>query len=159
MRRLFFLVVLLAAPVAQAQTLSDFGWLVGCWRTDAPAEGGAQFTEVWTAPPMPALLGYGYTIRAGEVRAWEQTRIEMRDGRATFVAMPNGGAPVAFTLRAEDVLVPNVAQFDNSAHDYPQTVEYRRVGDDLIATTSGANGADAFSFHYHAIACDAALTP
>ncbi|MGE0740893.1 MAG: DUF6265 family protein [Hyphomonadaceae bacterium] len=159
MRVLVLIAALAFAPQAEARTLDDLSWLVGCWQTEAPreAESGAIITEVWTAPPMPALLGFSYTLGEGEIQAWEQTRIDMVESWPVFVAMPNGGPPVRFRLRDEDT--PNAARFDNPAHDYPQTVEYRREGDRLIATISGANGADPFTFDYHRIACDAMVRP
>jgi len=155
MRVLVFVTALLLAPAARAQTLDELSWLTGCWRTEATDQG--VVTEVWVRPPLPAMLGYAYTTREGQTRSWEQTRIEMVDGWPHFVAMPNGGAPVAFRLREGDGA--NRARFDNPEHDYPQTVEYRRDGDRLIATTSQRDGSDAFSFEYRRIRCARALRP
>lgn len=154
MRMLVFLAALLLAPVARAQTLDDLAWLKGCWRTEGD---GPVVTEVWIAPPMPALLGYSYTVRDGETRGWEQTRIERTDSGIYFVAMPNGGAAVRFRLREDGE--PNLARFDNPAHDYPQTVEYRRDGAWLVATISGVNGANPLTFRYRRIRCSANLRP
>jgi len=161
MRTLLFLAALLLAPAAQAQAVADLTWLKGCWQTEAPreAESGAQITEVWIAPPGPAMFGYSYTEGEGEIQGWEQTRIEMIDGWPTFIAMPNGGPAVRFRMRENDVLTPNRVQFDNPEHDYPQTVEYHRVGNALHATISGANGANPISFHYRRIRCPANLRP
>lgn len=165
MRGLVVLVALLCAPAAQAQTLAQLSWLEGCWRTAAPtqAESGPIITEVWVAPPMPAMLGYSYTVGEGEVQGWEQTRIEMIDGWPYFMAMPNGGAPVRFRLRDtrihDGAFIDNPVYFDNPGHDYPQTVSYHRVGDLLMARISGPNDSDPIQFVYHAIACDAALIP
>lgn len=154
MRRLLFLFTLCFSPLAHAQMLGELHWLKGCWR----AEGGRSLiTEVWTAPPMPAMLGYSYTTREGHVRAWEQTRIELIDGVPHFVAMPNGAPPVAFRMRATSE--PNHVWFDNPAHDFPQTVEYRREGDRLHAAVSAADGADRIAFAYRRIRCSAALRP
>jgi len=155
MRTLLFLAALLFAPAAHARTLEDLHWLKGCWRTD----GATQITEVWIAPPGPAMFGYSYTMGEGEIQGWEQTRIEMIDGWPFFIAMPNGGAPVRFRMREIDVLIPNAVQFDNPEHDYPQSVTYRRTGNALIATISGANGADRISFTYRRISCPRSLRP
>lgn len=154
MRFFMFIAVLAFAPAASAQSLSDLHWLKGCWRTNGQA---SEVTEVWLAPPMPALIGYAYTLRGGQVRVWEQTRIEMIDGRATFVAMPLGGDPVRFALRDGDGA--QVARFDNPAHDYPQTVEYRREGDRLLGVISRIDGSDQSTFEYHRIACTPELAP
>jgi hypothetical protein len=160
-RTILLLIALLTAPTAHAQTLSDLAWLTGCWRTAAPAEAesGASVTEVWIAPPMPAMLGYAYTVGEGQTQGWEQTRIEMIEGWPHFVAMPNGGAPVRFRLRETDGPEPGRAQFENAQNDYPQVVEYRRDGDALYAAISDLEGGNRIQFVYHAISCEGALAP
>ncbi len=154
MRPLVLLLALLIAPAADAQTLRDLAWLKGCWRTTGD---GPVITEVWLAPPMPAMLGYSYAIGESETQGWEQTRIEMIDGWPHFIAMPNGGPPVRFRMRETDTPTPNRVWFDNPEHDYPQTVEYRRERNALHAAVSGANGADRTTFAYRRIRCPAAL--
>ena len=155
MRWLVFVIALALAPAARAQAISDFSWMEGCWRTEAPreAEAGAVITEVWTAPPMPAMLGYSYTIGEGAVQGWEQTRIEMIDGWPHFVAMPNGAAPTRFRMREIDGIPVMHVWFDNPEHDFPKTVEYQRIGRRLIATISGAEGDESIRFEYHRISC------
>jgi hypothetical protein len=112
---------------------------------------------------MPAMLGYSYTIGEGETQGWEQTRIEMIDGWPHFVAMPSGGPPVRFRLRETAIHVDEPAAegaiFENPQHDYPQLVEYRRIGNQLIAVISKADGSDAFTFTYRRIRCPANLRP
>src|SRR5688572_33178811 len=95
MRGLIFVAALVFAPSAHAEELADLAWLTGCWRTQGD---GPVTTEVWTRPPIPALVGYAYTIGEGETQGWEQTRIDMVEGWPSFVAMPNGGPPVRFRL-------------------------------------------------------------
>ena len=161
MRIALFALVFAFAPAAHAQSLDELAWLVGCWRTDAPAEAetGAQVTEVWAAPPMPAILGYSYTWGEGEVQGWEQMRIEMTDGWPHFVAMPNGGAPVRFRMVEPDAPGRRAAAFLNPDHDYPQRVVYQRKGADLLATISLADGTEPVQFRYRRIDCGAALSP
>jgi hypothetical protein len=108
---------------------------------------------------MLAMLGYSYTVGEGETQGWEQTRIEMIDGWPHFIAMPNGAAPVRFRLREVATPVAHYALFENPEHDYPQTVEYRRIGDRLVATIARSDGSDAFSFHYRRIRCSSELRP
>jgi hypothetical protein len=161
MRTLIFLAALLLAPAADAETLDDLRWLKGCWRT----QGGASvITEVWSTPPMPAMLGYSFTTRDGQIRDWEQTRIEIIDGTPTFIAMPRGGAPVRFRLtstvfESDTRLHGDSATFENPEHDYPQRVTYARVGDRLTATISRTDGSDVGTFRYRRISCNASLRP
>lgn len=162
MRTLLILAAFALAPAAHAQTLDNLSWLKGCWRTEAPreAESGSQTTEVWIDPPGPALFGYAYTEGEGAVQGWEQMRIDAADGgHPRFVAMPNGGAPVAFVMREQAQPIPNIAQFENPAHDYPQLIEYRRERNRLTATISRADGSDPYTFEYRRVSCSAALRP
>lgn len=160
MRVLAFLIALLFAPAASAQTLNDLAWLKGCWRTQGE---DPVVTEVWIAPPMPALLGYSYTQGEGETRGWEQMRIERTDSGTYFVAMPSGGAPVRFRLTHVNAEQPawhgwRVA-FANPQHDYPQQVSYHRFEDTLRAEISRSDGSDRVTFRYRRIRCPANLRP
>ena len=162
MRVLFFVLALLLAPAARAETLADLAWLKGCWRTQGD---GPEITEVWLAPQMPAMMGYSYTVGEGGAQTWEQMRIEMIDGAPAFIAMPNGGPPVRFDLVGYHIGV-NIRRrpfggvsFDNLQHDYPQRVEYVRSGNSLTATISGADGANPITFRYRRISCDRSLRP
>jgi hypothetical protein len=169
MRTLIILAAFALAPPAQAQSLDDLTWLKGCWRTEAPreAESGSQTTEVWVDPPGPALFGYSYTEGEGEVQGWEQMRIDAADGgHPRLVAMPGGGAPVAFRMREHDDVLhlgarqpDGVASFVNPEHDYPQSILYVRFGNRLSATISRADGSDPYTYEYRRISCSAALRP
>jgi hypothetical protein len=151
MRTFIVLAALLLAPAASAETLENLHWLKGCWRT----QGGASvITEVWAAPPMPAMLGYAYTVRDGQLRDWEQTRIELIDGTPTFIAMPRGAPPVRFRMTES---AANRAAFENPEHDFPQRVEYRREGSALHARVSA--GEEGFEIRYRRIRCTAELRP
>jgi hypothetical protein len=154
MRTLLILAALLFAPAANAQSLEDLHWLKGCWRTQGP---GPVVTEVWLAPPMPAMIGYAYTVGESETPSWEAMRIEMIDDAPTFVAMPGGGAAVRFRLHAGFGLTD--ARFDNAQHDYPQTVRYRREGNRLTAVISRLDGSDPMTFAYRRISCASNLRP
>jgi hypothetical protein len=164
MRTLIVLAALACAAPAHAQSLDDLTWLKGCWRTQAPreAESGSQTTEVWIDPPGPALFGYSYTEGEGAVQGWEQMRIDAADGgRPRFVAMPGGGAPVAFRMEEQIQLddPTQIAVFENTTHDYPQRIIYQRERNRLTATISRADGSDPYTFNYRRISCMAALRP
>lgn len=164
MRILLFIAAIVCVAPAHAQTLDDLAWLKGCWRTEAPreAESGSQTTEVWIDPPGPALFGYSFTEGEGAVQGWEQMRIDAADGgRPRFVAMPGGGAPIAFRM-VEQINLDDPAQlavFENPAHDYPQRVTYRRDHNRLTATISRADGSDPYSYEYRRISCSGSLRP
>lgn len=167
MRSLILVAALLVAPPAAAQDISDLRWLRGCWRTEAPreAETGAIYTEVWIAPPAPAMFGYAYHEGEGAIQGWEDMRIESVNGWPYFVAMPNGAEPVRFRLREvaihNDEPAAEAAIFENPDHDYPQIVQYvldiRR--DTLTATISRSDGSDSYEYAYRRIRCPANLRP
>ncbi|MBI1686667.1 DUF6265 family protein [Caulobacter hibisci] len=106
------------APIDQA------AFLAGCWRQDQP---NGVVEEQWLAPGGGMMLGMSRTVRDGKARGWEFTRIQVVDGRLTFIALPSGQPEGAFPLKsaADGELV-----FENPAHDFPQRVIYRRQGPD-----------------------------
>jgi hypothetical protein len=144
MRTLLFLAALVLAPAAHAETLQDLHWLKGCWRTADP---GPVITEVWSAPPMPAMIGYSYTTHDGETQGWEAMRIEMLDGAPVFVGMPSGGAAVRFSL--SETLV----------HVGARSGYYQRDRNALTATISRIDGSDAITFAYRRVSCASELRP
>jgi hypothetical protein len=101
---------------------------------------------------MPAMLGFAYVVAHGET---EHTRIELRDGRLVYVAMPNGAAATLFTETPDDRR-DHIA-FDNPEHDFPKRVEYWRQGHDLMARVSGDGRA--IDYHYRAIRCPSEILP
>ena len=159
MRALALIAALVLSPAASARTLDDLDWLKGCWRSDGA---GPEITEVWLAPPMPALLGYAYTIEDGELEGWEQTRVELSEGAPVFVAMPMGGEPVRFrSVGPGEGAAGNARSimFENREHDYPQWILYERQGDRLTARIGRVDWANAMTFRYRRIACGGALRP
>ncbi|HVZ99193.1 MAG TPA: DUF6265 family protein [Caulobacterales bacterium] len=152
MKKLIALAALAFATTAQATTVDDLSWLKGCWRGSSE-DTRAFYTEVWTAPPIGALLGFGYTWRDNQLREWEQLRIDAVGGTLGYVAMPGGGDPVRFALVEGD---ESHVVFANPAHDFPQRIEYARHGNELTATISGG-AAPAQSFHFRKIDCPANL--
>ena len=120
---------MLAHP--QAPTAPEFDWIAGHWCQD---DGQESVEEHWLPARGGLLLGVGRTVAAGQVRAFEFLRIEMRDGKPVFIAQPNGVPPTLFTLTASG---KGWARFENPQHDFPKRVEYRRTGHGLHAEISG----------------------
>lgn len=126
-------VALVAA--SPAATVDDLGWLAGDWVSEA----GERWTEErWTPPRAGLMLGVSRSGRGEELREYEYIRISRGDdGAIAYIAMPQGGAPVAFRLARHH---GNSATFENPAHDYPQRIAYVRDGDTLTATISAIDG-------------------
>src|SRR3546814_10927758 len=87
------------------------------------------------------MIGHSRSGRGEVSREYEFIRIARGDdGAIAYIAMPQGGTPVAFRLVRHDIAS---ARFENAAHDYPQRIEYARTGDTLTATISAIDGSRA----------------
>lgn len=124
---------LLAA--ATPATVADLGWLAGDWVSEAD---GRWTEESWAPPRGGVMLGHSRSGRDEVLSEFEFIRIARgEDGALAYIAMPQGGAPVAFRLAQRDKAS---ATFENAAHDYPQRIAYVRAGDTLTATISAIDG-------------------
>ena len=125
----------LLAAASPATRADELGWLAGEW----VSEDGERWTEEsWTAPRGGMMIGHSRSGRGEQLRAYEFIRIAPgADGALAYIAMPQGGAPVAFALVRHD---GSRAIFENRAHDYPQRIAYARSGDTLTATISLIDG-------------------
>jgi len=134
------LLLVAASPVAR---VDDFGWLAGDWVSEAD---GRWTEESWGSPRGGVMLGHSRSGRGEALREFEFIRIAAgADGALAYIAMPQGGAPVAFALVRHDKAS---ATFENPAHDYPQRIAYARTGDTLTATISAIDGSKPRSWTY-----------
>lgn len=140
------LVVLLAgstaptrAPAPVRPTLADLGFMAGCWR--GASDGGAVIDEYYTPPSANLMLGVSRFTRAGRVTSYEFTTIAAQgDSDLVLTPRPSGQLPADFNLTK---LRPGVAVWSNPRHDFPQVIEYRRLGTDSLAARiegPGSNG-------------------
>ena len=84
------------------------------------------------------MIGHSRSGRGERLREFEFLRIAAGDdGAISYIAMPQGGAAVAFRLVRQE---GTSATFENAAHDYPQRIAYVRGGDTLTATISAIDG-------------------
>lgn len=112
-------------------------WLAGHWISE---QDGRWTEESWTPPRGGLLLGVNRSGSGNRAGAFEFLRIaEDADGTLAYWASPSGAPPTRFVL-AE--LTDQRVAFENPANDYPVRIEYRRDGDRLTATISGAGGID-----------------
>lgn len=121
--------------------VSQLDWLAGHWRTEASAQGAPGWTEeVWTSADAESLLGISRTVSGGRMTGFEFMRMVNDDRSAALYASPSGRAPVRFEMTWA---AHHTVTFTNREHDYPQRIVYRRVGDQLNATISMADGSRA----------------
>ena len=120
-----FLLVLLLATTVSAQDLS---WMSGHWITD-------DSEEVWSESRDGNLMGYNRKFEDDEVVFFEHLRIERSGSNTVYQACPLGQSWTGFRLTK---IGESEALFSNPQHDFPQHINYRREGDSLLFTISGA---------------------
>jgi hypothetical protein len=145
---------LLAGPSnARAQDagpLAAASWMAGCW---AFTEGGRHVEEQWMRPSGGVMLGMSRAVRDGKAGSIEFVLLRVRDGRLVYDARPEGQAGAVFPLvrSSADELV-----FEDLAHDFPQRIIYRRVGnDEMRARIEGttASGPRGFDYPFKRVGC------
>jgi hypothetical protein len=121
-----------ACAAAVAADAAMPAWMAGSWCSRAGAQ---RIEEVWLAPAGGLMIGMSRTIAASpRGPQFEFLRVELRDGVPTYLAQPQGAAPVAFKLTQSS---DSSARFENPQHDFPQRIEYRRAGRGLRAEIAG----------------------
>jgi len=154
MRCVVLFLVLRCAGDVSAQTIvvERVAWLQGCWRS---VNGQVTIEEQWMAPRGGTMLGMGRTVRGGQTTEYELVLIAVKDNRLVYEAHPSGQKPATFAAAsASDTGV----LFENTEHDFPQRVGYRRDGGDgLQAWIEGQiNGTPRrVDFSYRRVRCDA----
>ena len=134
---------LMSLAAAPAQRVSELGWLSGAWVSET-RDGWTE--ESWTAPRGGMMLGTSRSGKGGKATWFEYMRIaEDGRGKVSFWALPGGKPAVEFQLTASG---RRHATFENARHDYPTRVSYRRQGNRLLATISGAGGANPTSWTF-----------
>ena len=114
-------------------------WLLGCWQSER------GFQEVWTEKTPTSLLGEGYKLDGVERKPTETMLIQLDDAQVMFTASPVGQKETEFTGVQ---LIEGFARFENPSHDFPQRIEYRRIGDTLSAKVSTMDEEKTFEFAF-----------
>jgi hypothetical protein len=136
--------LLIGAANPETADADDLAWLAGTWL--AEEAGGAWTEENWSAPRGGVMLGTSLAGKGGEAGWFEFMRIAAGENkRLAFHAAPGGAPASAFPLVRLD---GKEAVFENPAHDYPTCIVYRREGEMLHATISGAGGAKPRSWRF-----------
>ena len=140
---------------AQQMTVDRVGWLQGCWRSTSPQ---ATIEEHWMAPRGGTMLGMGRTVRGDRMTEYELVLITAEEGRLSYKAHPSGQPSATFvSTTASDSSVV----FENPAHDFPQTVGYRRQGADRLQAWIEGRVKEQLrrvDFSYQRVQCDSSGT-
>ena len=145
MIRMGLALAMLATPLSATGSGGGVGlpeWLTGRWcSVDGPR---GQTCETWQAAAGGTMLGTSQTVKGGKTVAFEFLRIALDGDTAVYLPQPGGKPPVAFRALASGEGVT----FVNAAHDYPQRIHYRVVGDVLTAEISLADGSKAMRWSF-----------
>jgi len=119
----------------EMSSVERLAWLAGCWEL----RGEKRIVEErWMPPRGGTMHGMGRTVAGGRTVDWEWLRIEERDGRLVFVALPARQAETEFVQVA---LGDSVVTFENPEHDFPRRISYRREPDgSIVARIEGGEG-------------------
>lgn len=111
-------------PAVGNGPLASLAWLSGCWRGSVNQR---DFREHWLPLRGNLLVGAGHTVNAGRTQDFEFLRVEPRADGVYYVASPSGQKETAFKLASKQTDGPDtIFTFANAAHDFPQTIVYRR---------------------------------
>ena len=105
-------------------------------------------------PAGNMMLGMNHTVANGKTREFEFMRIVREEsGDIFFIAQPSGQKEARFKLM---VVNEREARFENSKHDFPQRIIYRRNGDALVGRIEGVSKGEerAVDFPMTRVPCD-----
>ena len=105
------------------------------------------------APQGGVMVGMGRSLRADGSAGWEHLLLWLREGRLTYSALPSGQALTHFPATE---LGPGRVRFENSDHDVPQALVYRRLSADALVVAVYGSVADAdpaFRLRFARVAC------
>ena len=139
---------LLSRP--QAGPLDGLRWLAGCWELRS---GNRVTMEMWMPPAGDLMLGASRTLSSGTVREFEQLRIRAEAGKLVYTAIPSGQKEASFSSAQ---VTDSSLIFENSAHDFPQRIIYRKKGADALVARiegPGPNGPRGIDFPINRVSC------
>ena len=132
--------------------LLQLSWIAGCWRQTS-GNGNRVVDEQWMSLRGGTMLGMSRTVRGDSLLELEFLQILEQASRVVYHAQPSGQRPADFVASTvSDTLVV----FENTEHDFPQRIIYRRRGaDSLIARIEGTRNGKTrgIDFPYARVRC------
>ena len=108
--------------------------------------------EHWTHGNDHLMLGMHQDVSAKGRISFEFLRIERRDGKLVYLAMPHAEPETPFPLKSATA---DRVVFENPEHDFPQRLIYWRDGARLCARVEGTTKGKAESEEW----CWSRMTP
>ena len=126
--------VMAVLALTGAEEVAKLDWMAGSWVQE---RNGVSVRETWLAPGDGVMAGVSQTNRTGRPPFVEFMKISAEPAGVTFTAIIPGQPPTPFVRRPGP---EGEAVFENTAHDFPQRVIYRRCDADLCARIEGTVG-------------------
>ena len=146
----------MSAALGQVTPLARASWLAGCWELRAP---NRVTLEMWMPPLGDMMLGSSRTTVGARTSEYEMLRLKVEGERLQYIALPSGQKETVFpSIELTDTSLV----FENTAHDFPQRISYRRRGADSIVAAiegPGPNGVRRISFGFLRTTCLTATPP
>lgn len=126
--------IIVALTITSCATTQDYNldsarWLIGTWENRTSK--GVAF-ESWLQSSDSEFGGRSYMVNGNDTTVMEVMRL-VKEGNSVYyipvVADQNNGMPVRFVaMTLNDTLL----HVENLEHDFPQYIEYRRIGPDSL---------------------------
>jgi Domain of unknown function (DUF6265) len=114
-----------------APSVSDVGWIAGCWDFTG---NNRHVAEQWMQVEGDTMIGMSRTVVGGKTTAWEFLMIRSGPKGLEYVAKPSGQAEAVFSAASASAAE---VVFENPAHDFPTKIIYKRERDSMTASTEG----------------------
>lgn len=115
--------------------IEQASWLLGAWFNESRK--GVNYEE-WKKYNDTTYVGKSYSIQGGDTTSSEHIKLVQNGSEINYIPTvedQNMGMPITFKLT---FINDNKLVFENPAHDFPQTITYKRLsGDSLVAEISG----------------------
>jgi hypothetical protein len=120
------------------QTADALGWLAGTWTLNTDR---GMLVEKWIVLNDSTVIGRSVLVKAEkDTILQESLRLSNQNGAWHFTSTvegQNNNRPVTFKL----VFLKGTEFIcENTKHDFPQRIAYRRIGDALFASIEGKKG-------------------
>jgi len=120
-----------AAMGARGEGLDDLSWMAGDWMEK---KGATATEEHWLPPSGGLMIAVNRTVSEGKPTTFELLRIEMRDGKPSYLSSPGGRPAVEF--RTVEQSAQRIV-FEDPAREFPRRILYWRDGEALMARIEG----------------------
>jgi len=126
------LIVAMAPALSWPGDLDDLDWLVGTWKRESRR---GEIYESWQRLSDHTFEGDSWVVSSsdGKEHPLESLLLAEMAGELFYIPkVPENDFPVPFRRTSA---MPGRIVFENSTHDFPQTIIYQRSGDDELKVT------------------------